>query len=152
RNKLKHEDNGNERELVLRTGDQEYGQVKNFLGSQQIEVMCFDGETRIAHIGGKMGEQPVAIEQGDIVLLALRNSQENTPAQVIQKYTADETRRSESCYSRLRGVRSFIISGGVFSVRELGELPENARFNDPELEFDETFEFGGDGEIDIDDI
>ncbi|KAJ7306635.1 hypothetical protein DFH08DRAFT_975893 [Mycena albidolilacea] len=129
-----HEDgNENERELVLRTDDQEYGLVMKVLGSQQIEAMCFDGETRIAHIGGKMREQ-VAIEQGDIVLLALRNFQECTPAQVILKYTADETLR----------------------MRELGEFPGNAEFNagfnDPVSEFDETFEFGDDGEIDIDDI
>jgi translation initiation factor 1A len=56
---LKHEDNENERELVLRTDDQEYGLVIKVLRSQQIEVMCFDGETRIAHIGGKMREQVV---------------------------------------------------------------------------------------------
>ncbi|KAJ7898336.1 hypothetical protein B0H14DRAFT_2675559 [Mycena olivaceomarginata] len=105
-----HEDgNENERELVLRTDDQEYGLVIKFLSSQQIEAMCFDGETRIAHIGGKMREQ-VAIEKGDIVLLALRNFQEDTLTQVILKYTVDETLR----------------------MRERGELPGNAGFNDPE--------------------
>jgi translation initiation factor 1A len=124
---LKHEDgNENERELVLRTDDQEYGLVMKVLGSQEIEAMCFDGETRIAHIGGKMCEQvwirhapiatamayrhQVAIEQGEIVLLALRNFQEYTSAQVILKYTADETLRSGSCYSRLRGVRSLCLA------------------------------------------
>ncbi|KAJ7629139.1 hypothetical protein B0H17DRAFT_1110003 [Mycena rosella] len=123
-----HEDNENERELVFRTNDQEYGQVIKALGSQQIEAMCFDGEIRIAHIGG-MREQ-VAIEQGDIVLLALRNSQEDILAQVILKYTADETLR----------------------MRECGEFPGNARFNDPEPEFNGMFEYGDDTEVDIDDI
>ncbi|KAJ7342362.1 hypothetical protein DFH08DRAFT_238781 [Mycena albidolilacea] len=72
----------------------------------------------------------VAIEQGDVALLALRNFQEDTPAQVILKYTVDETLR----------------------MRERGEFPGNAGFNDPESEFDEMFEFGDDGEVDIDDI
>ncbi|KAF8161943.1 hypothetical protein K438DRAFT_1921588 [Mycena galopus ATCC 62051] len=121
RNNLKHNDNDNERELMFRADSQEYG--------QQVEVMCFDGETRIAHIGGKMLEQ-VAIERGDIILLALQNSREDTPAQVILKYTADETLR----------------------MRERGEFPGNARFNDPEPEFDETFEFGDDADVNIDEI
>ncbi|KAJ7022327.1 hypothetical protein C8F04DRAFT_242795 [Mycena alexandri] len=127
-----HEDNAeNERELVLRTDDQEYGLVMEVLGSQQIEAMCFDGETRIAHIGDKMAEQ-VTLERGDIVLLALRNSQEDsdTPAQVILKYTADETLR----------------------MRERGEFPGNAGFDDPESEGECEFEFGDDGDLDIDDI
>jgi hypothetical protein len=52
----------------------------------------------------------VAIQQGDIVLLALRNFQEDTPAQVILKYTVGETLRSGSCYSCLRGVRSLCLA------------------------------------------
>ncbi|KAJ6549220.1 hypothetical protein DFH09DRAFT_926279, partial [Mycena vulgaris] len=130
RNNLKHEDNENERELVFRTDDQEYGQVIKVIGSQQIEAMCFDGETRIAHIGGKMREQ-VAIEAGDIVLLALRNSQEDTPAVSL-------------------ATPAYAVGG--FSVREPGELPGNAGFNDPEPEFDQTFEYGDDAEVDINDI
>ncbi|KAJ7607825.1 hypothetical protein B0H17DRAFT_1119110 [Mycena rosella] len=106
-----HEDNENERELVFRTNDQEYGQVIKVLGSQQIEAMCFDGEIRIAHIGGM-------------------REQEDIPAQVILKYTADETLR----------------------MRECGEFPGNARFNDPEPEFNGMFEYGDDTEVDIDDI
>jgi initiation factor 1A len=116
---LKHKDgNENEHELMLRMDNQEYGLVMKVLGSQQIEAMCFDGKTHITHFRGKMREQvcicrapiatampcrhQVAIEQGDIVLLALRNFQEGTLAQVILKYTADETLRSGSCYSCLR--------------------------------------------------
>ncbi|KAJ7810068.1 hypothetical protein B0H14DRAFT_2864329, partial [Mycena olivaceomarginata] len=105
-----HEDgNENEHELVLRTDDQEYGLVIKVLSSQQIKAMCFDGETRITHIGGKMREQ-VAIEQGDIVLPALRNFQEDTLAQVILKYTVDE----------------------MLWMRKCGEFPGNTGFNDPE--------------------
>lgn len=32
----------------------EYGQIVKMLGSGHMEVQCFDGEKRIAHIRGKM--------------------------------------------------------------------------------------------------
>ena len=87
------------------------------LGNGRLEAQCFDGEKRLAHIRGKMrkkvrSQQPMAlalfansqtpqllqvwINQGDIVLLSLREFQDDK-ADVIVKYTADEA-RSCACH------------------------------------------------------
>lgn len=55
------------------------------LGNGRVEAMCFDGEKRLAHIRGKMRKK-VWINQGDIILLSLRDFQDDK-ADVIQKYT-----------------------------------------------------------------
>ena len=106
---------------------QEYAQVTKMLGNGYVEAMCFDGERRIAHIRGKMRKK-VWITQGDIVLLSLREFQDNK-ADIILKYNADEAR----------------------SLKAYGELPETAKIN-------ETDTFGAEGddecnfEFDIDEI
>lgn len=73
------------------------------------------------------------INQGDIVLLSLRDFQDDK-ADVIVKYTSDEAR----------------------NLKAYGELPETAKINEtdnfgPEADEGEI-EFGEDGEIDVDDI
>jgi len=73
----------------------------------------------------------VWINQGDIVLLSLRDFQDDK-ADVIVKYTADEAR----------------------NLKAYGELPDNAKINETDT-FNEddgecTFEFGD--EVDIDDL
>lgn len=40
----------------------EYGQIVKMLGSGHMEVQCFDGEKRIAHIRGKMRKKVKAEE------------------------------------------------------------------------------------------
>merc|ERR1712169_163223 len=66
--------------------------------------MCFDGEKRLAHIRGKMRKK-VWINQGDIVLLSLRDFQDDK-ADVIQKYSSDEAPSSSSTASCPRRQRS----------------------------------------------
>ncbi len=61
------------------------------LGNGRIEAQCFDGEKRLAHIRGKMRKK-VWINQGDIILLSLRDFQDDK-ADVIVKYTVEEVRR-----------------------------------------------------------
>lgn len=83
------------------------------LGNGRLEAQCFDGEKRLAHIRGKMRKKvssgriilsfplwksyilscyvQVWINQGDIILLSLRDFQDDK-ADVIVKYTADEAR------------------------------------------------------------
>merc|ERR1712029_1048088 len=68
--------------------------------------MCFDGTKRLAHIRGKLRKK-VWINQGDIILLSLRDFQDDK-ADVIQKYTPDEAR----------------------NLKAYGELPENAKINE----------------------
>jgi translation initiation factor 1A len=65
------------------------------LGNGRLEAMCFDGEKRLAHIRGKMRKK-VWINQGDIILLSLRDFQDDK-ADVIVKYTADEA-RNRACH------------------------------------------------------
>jgi translation initiation factor 1A len=60
------------------------------LGNGRLEAQCFDGEKRLAHIRGKMRKK-VWIAQGDIILLSLREYQDEK-ADVILKYTNDEAR------------------------------------------------------------
>jgi translation initiation factor 1A len=96
----------------------EYAQVTKMLGNGRLEAQCFDGEKRLAHIRGKMRKK-VWINQGDIILLSLREFQD-AKADVILKYTADEAR----------------------NLKAYGELPENAKIN-------ETDTFAGDGEEEV---
>ena len=102
----------------------EYAQVIKMLGNGRLEAMCFDGEKRLAHIRGKMRKK-VWINQGDIILLSLREFQDDK-ADVIQKYTADEAR----------------------NLKAYGELPETAKINETDTfgpgEEDDNIEFDED--------
>jgi len=114
------------------------------LGNGRLEAQCFDGQRRLAHIRGKLRKK-VWINQGDIILLSLRDYQDEK-GDVILKYAPDEAR----------------------SLKAYGELPENAKINETDtygdqgdegigFEFDEdrddSEEEAGDGkEIDVDDI
>ncbi|CEQ43117.1 SPOSA6832_05027, partial [Sporobolomyces salmonicolor] len=144
RRRGKNENDGDKRELVFKEDGQEYAQVVKMLGNGRVEAMCFDGEKRLAHIRGKMRKK-VWINQGDIILLSLRDFQDDK-ADVIQKYTADEAR----------------------NLKAYGELPETAKINetdtfgpgddDDNVEFDEVSadeeeeEDGKNDDLDIDDI
>lgn len=76
------------------------------LGNGRLEALCFDGEKRLAHIRGKLRKK-VWINQGDIILLSLREYQDEK-GDVILKYSADEAR----------------------SLKAYGELPESAKINE----------------------
>ena len=117
RRRGKNENDDDKRELVFREDGQEYAQVTKMLGNGRLEAMCFDGEKRLAHIRGKMRKKvcgvalagpidnysicpnQVWINQGDIILLSLREFQDGK-ADVIVKYTADEARNRKlaDCY------------------------------------------------------
>ena len=119
------------------------------LGNGRLEALCFDGSKRLAHIRGKLRKK-VWINQGDIILLSLRDYQDEK-GDVILKYSADEAR----------------------SLKAYGELPESAKINETDtygqgedgdcnFEFDDDRDSSGDEEadgeggkgkeIDIDDI
>lgn len=53
----------------------EYAQVLKMLGNGRLEALCFDGSKRLAHIRGKLRKK-VWINQGDIILLSLRDYQD----------------------------------------------------------------------------
>jgi translation initiation factor 1A len=120
------------------------------LGNGRLEALCFDGSKRLAHIRGKLRKK-VWINQGDIILLSLRDYQDEK-GDVIMKYSSDEAR----------------------ALKAYRELPDTAKINetdtygpgdgDDQCNFDfaeddsESEEDEADGaakggkEIDIDDI
>jgi len=135
RRRGKNENESEKRELVFKEEGQEYAQVTKMLGNGRLIAMCFDGEQRLAHIRGKMRKK-VWINQGDIVLLSLRDFQDDK-ADVIQKYSSDEAR----------------------NLKAYGELPENAKINETDVgpdEDDGLVDFGSgsedDEDVNIDDI
>ncbi len=54
RKKGKHLGGQTKRELLFKEVDQEYGQILRNFGAGRLEVYCFDGKKRIAHIRGKL--------------------------------------------------------------------------------------------------
>ncbi|KAK9447388.1 nucleic acid-binding protein [Limtongia smithiae] len=127
RRRGKNENDDEKRELTFKEDGQEYAQVVKMLGNGRLEAQCFDGEKRLAHIRGKLRKK-VWINQGDIILLSLRDFQDNQ-GDVILKYNADEAR----------------------SLKSYGELPETAKINETDTyghEGDEECNF----EFDIDEI
>jgi translation initiation factor 1A len=117
RRRGKNENDNEKRELTFKDDGQEYAQVIKMLGNGRLEALCFDGNKRLAHIRGKLRKK-VWINQGDIILLSLRDYQDEK-GDVILKYTADEAR----------------------SLKAYGELPESAKIN-------ETDTYGADGDGD----
>jgi translation initiation factor 1A len=124
--------------LTFKEEGQEYAQVLKMLGNGRLDAQCFDGTKRLAHIRGKLRKK-VWINQGDIILLSLRDYQDDK-GDVILKYSADEAR----------------------SLKAYGELPETAKINetdtygpgddDGNVEFDEDRDSDSDKDVDIDDI
>jgi translation initiation factor 1A len=98
------------------------------LGNGRVEAQCFDGVKRLATIRGKLRKK-VWINQGDIVLLSLREFQDEK-ADVIQRYNPDEARQ----------------------LKSYGELPDTAKINEADTNFggeeDDDVEF----DFDIDDV
>lgn len=101
------------RELVFKDDEQEYGQVTRILGNCRVMVWCYDGKERLCHIRGKMRKK-VWINQGDIVLVSLRDFQDQK-GDIILKYYAEEARK----------------------LKMYGELPDNARINEGAGDFGE---------------
>ncbi|KAF9938631.1 Translation initiation factor 1A [Modicella reniformis] len=119
RRRGKNENEGEKRELVFKEDGQEYAQVTKMLGNGRVEAQCFDGERRLAHIRGKMRKK-VWINQGDIILISLRDFQDDK-ADVILKYNTEEAR----------------------NLKAYGELPESAKINETD-----TFQ-GSEDELDV---
>lgn len=128
RRRGKNDTENDKRELVFKEEGQEYAQVTKMLGNGRVEAQCFDGVKRLALIRGKLRKK-VWINQGDIVLLSLRDFQDEK-ADVIQRYNPDEARQ----------------------LKSYGELPDNAKINETDNNFggeeDDDVEF----DFDIDDI
>ncbi|EDQ85470.1 uncharacterized protein MONBRDRAFT_38832 [Monosiga brevicollis MX1] len=108
RRRGKNQNEPDKRQLIFKEEGQEYAQVVRMLGNGRVECFCFDGETRLGHIRGKMRKK-VWINTGDIILIGLRDFQDSK-CDVIAKYNADEARE----------------------LKSHGELPPEAKINEGE--------------------
>ncbi|XP_046849445.1 eukaryotic translation initiation factor 1A, Y-chromosomal-like [Xenia sp. Carnegie-2017] len=126
RRRGKNENESEKRELVFKEDGQEYAQVTKMLGNGRLEALCFDGTKRLCHIRGKLRKK-VWINAGDIILLGLRDFQDNK-ADVILRYNPDE----------------------AMSLRAYGELPEDVKIDDT-AEIQDDIAFGFDEDEDEDD-
>jgi len=128
RRRGKNENETEKRELVFKEEGQEYAQVLKMLGNGRLDALCFDGVKRLCHIRGKLRKK-VWINTGDIILLGLRDYQD-TKADVILKYTADEAR----------------------NLKAYGELPDNVKIETMASNEDQSgdieFEFQDDSDED----
>lgn len=130
------------------------------LGNGRLEAMCFDGSKRLAHIRGKLRKK-VWINQGDIILLSLRDYQDEK-GDVILKYSADEA-RSLKTYGELpesakvRTISRIWISCLSAQLMHDQQINETDTYGEGEeggigFDFGEDDDSGSDGEIDVDDI
>lgn len=101
---------------MFKEDGQEYAQVTKMLGNGRLEALCFDGVKRLCHIRGKLRKK-VWINAGDIILLGLRDFQDNK-ADVILRYNPDE----------------------AMSLRAYGELPEDVKI-DETVDMNEDVDF-----------
>lgn len=111
-------DTGFTRELLIKEEGQEYAQITKILGSSRFECKCFDGQTRIGKVRGKMHKK-VWIELGNLVIIGLRDYQDGT-GDIFHKFNDEESRK----------------------LKSLGELPGDFITKEPaEDEEDCPFEF-----------
>lgn len=136
-------------------------------GNGRLEAQCFDGTRRLGHIRGKLRKK-VWINQGDIILLSLRDYQDEKGDVMYvsnSHYAAQPPiGRALTTYPSLK-----YSADEARSLKAYGELPENAKINETDtygdqgdegigFEFDEDrddsdSEDGKDGkDLDIDDI
>lgn len=110
------------RELEFKQDGQEYGQALRLLGNGRVEVYCMDGKKRTATIRGAM-KQRVWINNGDIVLLTLRDFGTDDKCDIVMKYYDEEARE----------------------LQELGEIPEHIKIAEGRVDMDDD---QGDGDSD----
>ena len=80
-----------EKEIVFKEDGMEYAKVIKKLGGSFVEVFCFDNETRLAHIRGKMRKK-VWLNVDDYVLISLRDF-EDRKCDIVLKYSEEEAKR-----------------------------------------------------------
>ena len=141
------------------------------LGNGRIEAQCFDGEKRLAHIRGKMRKKVCVCTSVNSVVSSMvmwhlrcgsiRETLFYFPWEISK--TAKQMSSSNIPLMRLVIVCVFVFYYEIctpsdlrHSVKAYGELPENAKINETdtfgEEDGDCIFDFGDEGEVDIDDI
>ncbi|CAD8088017.1 unnamed protein product [Paramecium primaurelia] len=85
-------ENLTKRQLETKDDGQDYAQVIKLLGSGRLICLCLgDSKQRLGHIRGKM-RRKVWIQNGDIVLVALREFQDEK-CDVVYKYFPEEIKQ-----------------------------------------------------------
>jgi len=79
---------GSEQMVFMEEGETIYGQVLAALGSSRFTVLCSDAITRQCKLRGSM-HKTVWVQVNDIVLVSLRNDQNNT-GDICKKYYPQE--------------------------------------------------------------
>jgi initiation factor 1A len=84
------------RELILRDKvGQEYARVERLLGNRRVLCLCLDGFERVCYIRGNMKNKKefTCVKLGDIVVIAIRDFQATSKADIILKYTSQEVKQ-----------------------------------------------------------
>lgn len=155
---------------MFKEDGQEYAQVTKMLGNGRLEAQCFDGEKRLAHIRGKMRKKVCSVLLVHLHLvfnpISLYRSGSTkaisffcpcVTSRTIKLMSSSNTRRMRPAivrYSPFINSTPDVLFHSI--VKAYGELPENAKINETDTFGEEdgecTFEFGDEGEVDIDDI
>lgn len=169
RRRGKNENEDDKRELVFREDGQEYAQVTKMLGNGRLEAQCFDGQKRLAHIRGKMRKKAstctLLIFWGYFNDHLFRSGLTRETSCYFRFVISKTTKQMSSSSTPLTKpeiasyhviISSRSVADSTSTVKAYGELPESAKINEtdtfPEEDGECTFEFGDEGEIDIDDI
>ena len=84
-------DNESKRALVLKEDGMDYAHVVKMLGNGRLQCLCLgDGKMRLAHIRGKL-KKKVWITSGDIILIALRDFQDEK-CDAVYKFFPEEVK------------------------------------------------------------
>lgn len=110
RKRGKNEADSEKRELVFKEDSQGYVQVLRTLGNYYCEGMCINKMKRFYHIVGKMRKK-VWITAGDIILIRLRNYQEDKFLSIVSQFDSFAECNFKSCLvSQINFYKSVSVS------------------------------------------
>jgi translation initiation factor 1A len=117
--------------LQLKVDGTEYGIITKMLGAGRVEAKCFkDNVVRNCAICGRM-KKKVWLNVGDIVLVSLRDFQDNK-ADIVHKYAVDEARQLK----QMGEIPSSVRVNEVVSVQEDTEQNDNSEDVNDDFDFD----------------
>jgi len=124
-----------ETELVIKSRDQEYAKVVKLLGSNMVDLQCFDGVKRLGLIRGALRKK-CWISLNDIVLIGLRDYQDNK-CDILSKYSQDEVRNLIKLNQITGSFENSSLDNNKNNNSILQEISEN---NNDECGFNFTFD------------
>ena len=117
--------------LQLKVDGTEYGIITKMLGAGRVEAKCFkDNVVRNCAICGRM-KKKVWLNVGDIVLVSLRDFQDNK-ADIVHKYAVDEARQLK----QMGEIPSSVRVNEVVSVQEDPDQNDNSEDVNDDFDFD----------------